>query len=273
MAGLALIKHQGHGLPTKRTSIFCICICIFVSTFIHIHLYSDGQRFEQMQRELRVDFVLVAVVQQAAAYGSLSVARLGLFVAFLCVCTSVPALSWGQYRLLDQVPAHKNSPTGGGYYFLGTIHLPSVLNASSVVRAGCHVCDAVTRLCPSTRLCPRCSVGGRLCQSEGLRLRSVAMGDRAAHATSGGPTPVIELGLRKRAREEDGGAGAGADDTPRGDLFTPRAPPATLLLRAPPGGSGIDGGGGVVAALGLGCLDAGALLPVARYTGAPLPCC
>ena len=23
----------------------------------------------------------------------------GAFVAFLCVCTSVPALSWGQYRL------------------------------------------------------------------------------------------------------------------------------------------------------------------------------
>ena len=48
----------------------------------------------------QVYFVFVFVFVFAAGGGL--VARLpvrGAFVAFLCVCTSVPALSWGQYRL------------------------------------------------------------------------------------------------------------------------------------------------------------------------------
>jgi hypothetical protein len=90
------------------------------------------------------------------------------------------------------------------------------------------------------------------------------MGDRAEHA-SGGPTHVMELGARKRAREEAAGAPAGVD-TPSflmgarsGQLLAP-----SLLLRAPPGGGGsYDGGRGVMlAGSGQGCLHGGALLPL-----------
>ncbi len=43
----------------------------------------------------------------------------GAFVAFLCVCTSVPALSWGQYRLSLYCPQDR-----------GCGHVPNALRAN-----------------------------------------------------------------------------------------------------------------------------------------------
>jgi hypothetical protein len=119
--------------------------------------------------DVDADWSVVPVQQAVGLVDRLPVR--GAFVAFLCVCTSVPALSWGQYR-----PVGTNTTEIGGVFLCCFLHRPV-----SFMYVAANGYALASRACAT---CPR-KQATRIAMPSQLLWHTMAARERSAHGNAG----------------------------------------------------------------------------------------